>query len=190
MAQTSPDDRASDIVTTIGPFALERTPTTLRLRQENRGEFTLKMALFYIFAMGVLLILAVASVIVGTHQATGDALLPQRNLLGFLWAFGIGAMLVGTPPYLYWVYRSAASFVFDRETHGVFCGKRRVTAFRQVEYIRLHEGRDPDSRYLYDVTVVYGDGRLLEIHNGYDERVAMNLANEISRFIGVSVRWR
>jgi hypothetical protein len=87
-------------------------------------------------------------------------------------------------------YKSALTFTFRKSDDAFLRDQRLVTHLSRIEYLSIHESKDPDARYLYLLKVVYADGQEMLLHNGYEEREVMNLANEISAFIGCPVNWR
>jgi hypothetical protein len=77
-----------------------------------------------------------------------------------------------------------------RENEAIYSNNQLITRFSKVEYLQLKESRDPEGKTLVILTMFYGDGRELLIHEVYDERTAGNLANAISTVIHCDVRWR
>lgn len=180
----------------IGPYRLRRTDAQLHLVRDNRGEVTLRAALLFGVGMVCILILGVLSVVIGSTpgvlgpSGAERALAPKANHIGWLWAFSCILMALGLPVY---VWRSAASstrFLFDRPTRTVRMNRRLLTKWHRIEWLEISEGRDPEGRFLYTIWLSYGDGLSQPLHHGYEERAAMNLANEIARFLGSDLRWR
>lgn len=176
--------------TCIGPYTVLRSHERLQLVRDNRSEFLWKAGGFFLLAACCISILAVLSVVVGSKPDGTDALYPRRNVMGAFWAIGLVGMCVGGPLYMLRAYRSALTFTFDRTDSGVYRGQERVTRLGRIECLELCESHDPDGRFLYFLRLMYGDGRLLLLHNAYDEDEVRCLAHEVASFVGAPVRWR
>jgi hypothetical protein len=87
-------------------------------------------------------------------------------------------------------YNGALVFIFRRSDDAFLKGKNKLARLSRFEYVSIRETKDPDRRYIYLLNLVYNDGQQLELHNCYEEREAMNLANEISSFVGCPVKWK
>ena len=182
----------------VGPFVISHTPEELVLRLENRGELSWIGCLSLVFTMGVVLSLGLLSVIQPVQNQKGHFISddpmslfsPTGNHLAFFWMAGTVLMLGLVPFVVIRSYRAAMTFTFQKRENAFLRDKRRLTRLDRIENLTLQETRDPDSRYLYRLYVIYGDGRQILLHNGYDERELMNLANEVSSFIHVPVKWR
>lgn len=182
----------------VGPFDVSSRPDELVLRMENRGELSLPGCVLLVFTMMGVLALGVLSVVqtAGSNadphafDEPGRFFSPQDNQFGFLWLIGSLTMLVGIPVYVARAYKAALTFTFRRSDDAFLKDSRYITRLRKIEYLSIRETKDPDARYLYVLDLVYGDGRELALHNGYDEREVMNLANEVSAFVGKPVIWK
>ena len=168
------------------------------MRLENRGELNWIVCLSLVGTMGVILTMGLLSVLQPVQDARSKFLsddpmhlfAPGENHMAFLWLVSSLLMLVFIPFIVTKAYRGAMTFTF-RNSDNIFLKNRRpVTRLDRIEYLILHETFDPDSRYIYRLYVVYGDGREQFLHNGYDEREVMNLANEVSTFVRRPVKWR
>ena len=180
----------------VGPFDIVETAECLTLRLENRGELGIKGCFFAAAMMLGLLCLGVLSVVQTAEKSRmgmddpSRLLAPTHNHFGFLWMLGLLVLFVGLPFYVVRCYRSALVFSFDRAGDAFYRDKRKVCRLRRMEYMRIRETRDPDNKYLYLLDAVYNDGEEMMLHNGYDEREIMNLANEIGAFARCRVVWR
>lgn len=181
----------------VGPYRVGRGDDTLTLRLENRGELTVKAVLLFSFTMTFILIVGVLSVIqtanVGSRTTLDDPqtlFAPTRNHFGFLWLVASLLMFILVPLYLRRTYRSTLVFSFDRAANAFTKSGKQITRLTRIEYICLRETKDPDGAYLYLLSILYGDGYEVQLYNGYEERTAMNLANEISTFIHCPVQWK
>ena len=180
----------------VGPFDVSETGDCLILRLENRGELGLKGCFFAGAMMLGLLCLGVLSVVQTaerTRMGMDDPsrlLAPTHNHFGFLWMFGLITLFVGFPVYVVRTYRSALTFSFNKTTDLFTRDNRKIARLGRIEYLRIRESRDPDNKYLYLLDIMYNDGQEMLLHNGYDEREIMNLANEIGAFVHCRVKWR
>lgn len=190
--------KSPDAARRIGPFAITDSPDELILRLENRGELNWMVCLSLVFTMGTVLALGMLSVLQPVQDArsrfTSDDPMhlfsPSENHMAFLWLVATGLMLIFVPYIVNRAYKVAMTFRFSKAENAFFKDRRRVTRLDKIENILLHETKDPDSRYIYRLYVVYGDGQQLFLHNGYNEREIMNLANEVSVFVHRPVKWR
>ena len=189
----------------IGPFAIFEDETSLQLRFKERGGAIVQRLPRH---------RAVAVYRVSVRRS-GDLSVRQRVCLaddpnterarrsahhkfssrtkitsaccGFFSAFGV---LVAIPFYVARTYRSTLVYTFRRSDDVLLRNNRIITQLRRIERVVIEEAADPDGRFLYDLALVYADGLELSLHTGYDEREVKNLANEISKFIGVQISWR
>jgi hypothetical protein len=183
----------------VGPFDVSGGADELTLRLENRGELSLKGCFLFAFTMCIVLALGFLSVL---HPAETNVMAnvsvddpervfaPTQNHLGFLWLCASLLMLVLVPLYVLRAYKAALTFTFRKSDDAFLRDQRLVTHLGRIEYVSIRETKDPDARYLYLLNIVYGDGQEMLLHNGYEEREVMNLANEISGFLGRPVVWK
>ena len=180
----------------VGPFDIVETADRLTLRLENRGELGMKGCFFFGAMMLGLLCLGVLSVVQTAEKSRmgmddpSRLLAPTHNHFGFLWMFGLITLFIFLPIYVVRCYHSALVFAFDKPANAFLRDKRKVSSLRRIEYLRIRESRDPDNKYLYLLDIMYNDGNEMMLHNGYDEREIMNLANEIGVFVHCRVVWR
>lgn len=182
----------------VGPFDVVNRPDELTLRLENRGSLSLLGCALLAFTMLGVLALGILSVVqtsemsasVHSFDEPDSFFAPTKNHFGFLWLLCSALMLVGVPLYVKRAYKAALTFTFRRSDDAFLRDNRLVTRLRRVENLTICETKDADSKYLYLLQLVYGDGHKMLLHNGYDEREVMNLANEIGAFVGKPVLWR
>lgn len=185
------------VVTTshkVGPYNVIHSADELSLNLENRGELSVSGCLFFLAAMIAVLALGCISVLqtiekTPLHEEPTKFFSPSRNHFGFLWLLGIVLMLVFIPFYVVKSYKASLIFTFRKSDDAFLRDNRLVTRLRKIEFFRIEETRDPDGRYLYLLNIVYNDGQEMLLHNGYDEREIMNLANELSAFVRCPVHW-
>ena len=183
----------------VGPFDVTTGSAELTLRLENRGELNGKGCLLFGFTMLIVLSLGILAMVQSAesipHPHSGmdnpaRLLAPRENHFGFLWLFSSIVMLIVVPIYVSRTYKSALVFTFRRADDAFLRDNRLVARLRKIDYLSICEGRDPDARYLYLLNIVYNDGQQMLLHNGYDEREIMNLANEVAAFVGTRVLWK
>jgi hypothetical protein len=185
------------VVTTshrVGPYNVIHSADELSLNLENRGELSVSGCLYFGAAMAAILVMGCIGVLqtiekTPLHEEPSKFFSPSQNHFGFLWLFGIVLMLVFIPYYVIKSYKAALVFTFRKSDDAFLRDNRLVTRLRKVEFFRIEETKDPDGRYLYLLNIVYNDGQEMLLHNGYDEREIMNLANELSAFLSCPVRW-
>lgn len=194
----SQEDEVAPPAYRVGPFDVTNSPDQLVLRLENRGALTLQVCLLFLFTMMFVLILGIFAVVQTAQSGARSANMddparffsPQQNHFGFLWLILSLGMFVAVPVYVRHLYRAALVFSFRRSDEAFLRDGHLVTRLRKIEYLTIREVRDPDARYLYLLNVIYNDGQDMLLHNSYDEREIMNLANEIATFVGVKVSWK
>lgn len=175
-----------------GDTIVDRDSARLVVSARDRGELWLHGCAFVVFAMGCILTLGIMAMVAQTHYGADAAsfFAPRRNHLGFLWLTSTIAMVVFLPLWIRYVDRRKMVVVLSRPDAMVRRNGQDVTPFSRMECVRLHETRDAEGVYVYEVALAHTDGMELLVSAGYDERVAMNLANEIGTFTGLEVRWR
>lgn len=183
----------------VGPFDVSTSRDQMVLRLENRGEITAQGCMLFFFTMMFVTFLGVfAMVQTFTAQPYGSTnsdsaavfFAPRQNHFGFLWLLLVLGTVIGLPLYARQAYKSALTWTFRRTDDSFLRDNRFITRLRRIEYLSIHETRDPDSRYLYLLKIFYNDGQEMLLYNGYEERDIMNLANEIASFVHTSVRWK
>lgn len=178
---------------TVGPFVAERDGEMLRLTLPSKGTLTPMALAFFLFSMVCILIVGLFATLRSAQfgmQDAGDFFSPRRNHFGVMWGLSTLGMLVGFPLYISRAYRAPVTFTFNGRNGTIFKDNQLITRFGKVEYLQLREARDPDTKFLYAVSLFYNDGLELPIHEVYEEREAGNLANEIATFVHCGVRWR
>ena len=197
-----PDNVAStDQKHRVGPFDVIRSPDSLVLRFDDQGSISFRGCLLLVFAMLFLLVLGIMAI---AEFATSPAppqhvyagmdnpariLAPQQNYFGLLWVICTVSTLILVPLYIRRAYTAAQTWTFRRSDDAFLKGDQLITRMRRIEHLSLRETRDPDDRFLYILDLYHSDGRHIELHCDYDERQIMNLANEISVFVGTRVVW-
>jgi hypothetical protein len=182
----------------FGPFHVSRSSDEISLRLENHGELSIHGCLLFFFTMFCILFLGVLSVIQSAQapeirsgvEDPSRVFSPTENHFGFLWIVSLLLMVVAVPVYVIKTYRSALIFRFNRSDNSFYRGGHRICRLNRIEYLRLSEEKDPDSKYLYFLRISHSDGQEMLLHNGYDEREVMNLANELASFLHIDIKWK
>jgi hypothetical protein len=182
----------------FGPFDVSRSRDELTLRLDKHGELSVQGCLLFFFTMFCILLLGVFSTLQsakapaiqsGVEDPT-HLFAPTQNQLGFLWIVSLFVMIVGVPLYVIKTYRSALVFRFNRPENRFYRGSQRICLLNRIEYIRISEEKDPDGIFLYFLRISHSDGQELLLHNGYDEREVLNLANELASFLETEIKWK
>jgi hypothetical protein len=182
----------------VGPFDITNSRDELTLRLENRGELTIRGCFLFFFTMMFVALMGIFALIQTFSSYSKDHLsddpsvifAPTQNHFGFLWLVLLLGTVVGVPVYVMRTYKSALVFTFRRSDDAFLRDNHLVTRLRRIEYLTIRETKDPDARFIYLLDLVYNDGEEMLLHNTYDEREIMNLANEISAFVGTRVVWK
>lgn len=177
----------------IGPFLVERGDERLSLTLQNQGTITLHLLALFGFSAASILILGILAMLKSAQTGVtdhGDFFVPSKNHFAFLWLASTIGMLIGVPLLVSRAYKSPVSFTFNARNGTIFRNSELVTRFSRVKFIKLHEFRDPDGRYLYALSLIQTNGLELMIYEIYEEHLAGNLAKEISTFLHRPVRWR
>lgn len=192
--------RAFSLTRRVGPYDVVLDDESLVLRLPDRGELTLAI----LIVLGLIMAGVLALGIIGmTHMAEtstsvphasidnpGRLLAPRQNHYGFLWGLSCLLLLVIGPLAIRRAYNVPVAFTFQKGDGQFLRDGRIVCPLRRIESLAITETRDPEGKYLYLLDLIYGDGQSLLLHNGYDEREIMNLANEISAFVNRKVVWQ
>ncbi len=180
----------------IGPYEVTRDYGLLTLRLPSNTQFGLTGCLLFSLTMLCILFLGVMTVLraadtnqIGTDDAT-QIFAPTKNHFGFLWMVSCIALFITIPVYMSRAYKPALTFTFDRSRDQFAQDNKTVTSLRRIEAVAIRETRDPDNTFLYLLHIVHTDGYEVLIHNAYDEREVMNLANEVGGFLERPVVWR
>lgn len=176
----------------FGDVEVDRNAAELVVTARERGSLPVHGCLFLLFSMGCILLLGMMAVVSQSRfdAHAGHFFAPRSNQLGFLWLFSTVGMFLVVPLYLRRVYGATVTTTFSRTQRIVSRNGRPVTRFEKIECLQLRERRDPDGRFLYEVCLLHDDGSEKLLSESYDERAAMNLANEIAGFAFSQVRWR
>ncbi|MFM7320804.1 MAG: hypothetical protein ACKO5K_04675 [Armatimonadota bacterium] len=175
----------------IGRNRVDRDAAHLVIRAIDANALPVHGCLFVVFGMACILSLGLLAMV--SERRYDDTTLgffaPRRNHFGFLWLVSTGVMALFLP---WWIRRwhGPASVVdFSRPERLV---RRRGTVlapFSRLECVALREIRDPDGALLVRVSLWHTDGMECDLAEEYDESTARELANEISGFVGIPVRW-
>jgi hypothetical protein len=187
----------------VGPFDVSGDSGTLTLRFENHGGISFRLAVLFVVSMVFVLALALLTIAdaVVTAPTAHHAYIagldrperilePADNHFGYLWLISAAAMIIAVPLCVRKAYQAALVFTFRRSDDAFLRGDYLITRLRKIECVRIHEILDPDDRYLYQLDIIYGDGREVQMYEGYEERDALNLGNEISAFVSVPLSWK
>lgn len=176
----------------IGPFTVSRQRESLTLTIENKCAFTWHILALFAFTMVCVLVLGVLSTFRAAQTGVtdmGDFFYPKKNHFGFLWLFTTVGLLIAGPLVMMRLYKAPLVFTFNARNGTIYRNNELITRFRRVEAICIQERFDPDSRYLYSLTLLHTDGHELALYEIYEERQALNLAKEISTFVRRPIRW-
>jgi hypothetical protein len=182
----------------FGPFDVSRSQSEMSLRLENHGELSVHGCLLFFFTMFCVLFLGVLGVLQSAQAPevkSGIAdpsrvFSPTDNHFGFLWLLSLVLLIIAVPVYVIRTYRSALIFRFNRPDNSFYRGSHRICRLNRVEYLRVSEEKDPDEKYLYFLRISHSDGQEMLLHNGYEEREVLNLANELASFLEIDIKWK
>ena len=167
------------------------TPSILRLSLRAPGYMNVNgcsLVAFMLFCNFVLAMLAIVSRRTVSREAS-DFFSPSGNHFGFLWLVSTIVTFIGLPIFLVYVLRPVRQVTFDKTRNEFLSGNKRLSALTKLDYIRLTDSQDTDRKSLTSVSIDYADGNLFELVEVYDEQMARDIANLISRHVGKSILW-
>ena len=167
------------------------TPSILRLSLRAPGYMNVNgcsLVAFTLFCNFVLAMLAIVSRKTVSRDAS-DFFSPSGNHFGFLWLVSTIVTFIGLPIFLVYVLRPVRQVTFDKTRNEFLSGNKRLSALTKLDYIRLTDSQDTDRKSLTSVSIDYADGNLFELVEVYDEQMARDIANLISRHVGKSILW-
>ena len=168
-----------------------QTPSILRLSLRAPGYMNVNgcsLVAFTLFCNFVLAMLAIVSRKTVSRDAS-DFFSPSGNHFGFLWLVSTIVTFIGLPIFLVYVLRPVRQVTFDKARNDFLSGSKRLSALTKLDYIRLTDSQDTDRKSLTSVSIDYADGNIFELVEVYDEQMARDIANLISRHVGKSIVW-
>jgi hypothetical protein len=96
---------------------------------------------------------------------------------------------IGLPIFLTYILKPVRQVTFDRTRNEILSGNKKLCLLTKLDYVRLTDSQDTDRKSLTAVSIDYADGALLEIVEVYDEQMARDIANMISRHTGKPILW-
>ena len=167
------------------------TPSILRLSLRSPGYMNVNgcsLVAFTLFCNFVLAMLAIVSRKSVSRDAS-DFFSPSGNHFGFLWLVSTIVTFIGLPIFLTYILRPVRQVTFDKTRNDFLSGNKRLCALTKLDYIRLTDSQDTDRKSLTSVSIDYADGNIFELVEVYDEQMARDIANLISRHVGKSILW-
>ena len=167
------------------------TPSILRLSLRSPGYMNINgcsLVAFTLFCNFVLAMLAIVSRKSVSREAS-DFFSPSGNHFGFLWLVSTIVTFIGLPIFLTYILRPVRQVTFDKTRNDFLSGNKRLCALTKLDYIRLTDSQDTDRKSLTSVSIDYADGNIFELVEVYDEQMARDIANLISRHVGKSILW-
>lgn len=167
------------------------TPSILRLSLRAPGYMNINgcsLVMFTIFCNFVLGMLAIVSRTTVSRNVS-DFFSPTGNHFGFLWLVSTIMTFIGLPIFLTYILRPVRQVTFDKTRNEVLSGNRKLCLLTKLDYVRLTDSQDTDRKSLTAVSIDYADGELLDIVEVYDEQMARDIANMISRHTGKPILW-
>lgn len=167
------------------------TPSILRLSLRAPGYMNINgcsLVMFTIFCNFVLGMLAIVSRTTVSRNVS-DFFSPTGNHFGFLWLVSTIVTFIGLPIFLTYILKPVRQVTFDRTRNEILSGNKKLCLLTKLDYVRLTDSQDTDRKSLTAVSIDYADGALLEIVEVYDEQMARDIANMISRHTGKPILW-
>ena len=167
------------------------TPSILRLSLRAPGYMNVNgcsLVVFTLFCNFVLAMLAIVSRKTVSREA-GDFFSPSGNHFGFLWLVSTIVTFIGLPIFLTYILRPVRQVTFDKTRNEFLSGNKRLCALTKLDYVRLTDSQDTDRKSLTSVSIDYADGNIFELVEVYDEQMARDIGNLISRHVGKSILW-
>lgn len=167
------------------------TPSILRLSLRAPGYMNVNgcsLVMFTVFCNFILGMLAIVSRTTVSRNVS-DFFSPTGNHFGFLWLVSTIVTFIGLPIFLTFILKPVRQVTFDKPRNEILVGNRKICLLTKLDYVRLTDGQDTDRKSLTSVSIDYADGAMLEIVEVYDEQMARDIANMISRHSGKPILW-
>lgn len=167
------------------------TPSILRLSLRAPGYMNINgcsLVMFTIFCNFVLGMLAIVSRTTVSRNVS-DFFSPTGNHFGFLWLVSTIVTFIGLPIFLTYIVKPVRQVTFDKTRNEILSGNKKLCLLTKLDYVHLTDSQDTDRKSLTAVSIDYADGALLEIVEVYDEQMARDIANMISRHTGKPILW-
>ena len=146
------------------------------------------LVMFTLFCNFILAMLAIVSRTTVSRNVN-DFFSPTGNHFGFLWLVSTIVTFIGLPIFLIYVLKPVRQVTLDKTRNELLRGNRKLCALTKVDFVRLTDSQDTDRKSLTAVSIDYMDGCLLEVVEVYDEQMARDIANLISRHVGKRIVW-
>ena len=167
------------------------TPSILRLSLRSPGYMNVNgcsLVVFTIFCNFILAMLAIVSRTTVSSNAS-DFFSPTGNHFGFLWLVSTIVTLIGLPIFITHVLKPVRQVTFDKTRNEILLGNKKLCSVVKLDYVRLTDSQDTDRKSLTSVSIDYADGSVFEIVEVYDEQMARDIANLISRHTEKPILW-
>ena len=167
------------------------TPSILRLSLRSPGYMNVNgcsLVVFTIFCNFILAMLAIVSRRTVSTNAS-DFFSPTGNHFGFLWLVSTIFTFIGLPIFITYVLRPVRQITFDKTRNEILSGNKKLCSVGKMDYVRLTDSQDTDRKSLTAVSIDYMDGCIFEIVEAYNEQMAREIANLISRHTGKPILW-
>jgi hypothetical protein len=167
------------------------TPSILRLSLRAPGYMNVNGCTLVVFTIFCNFILAMLAIVSRTtvSRNVNDFFSPTGNHFGFLWLVSTVVTFIGLPIFIVYVLRPVRLVTFDRTRNEFLSGNKKLCSVTRLEYVRLTDSQDTDRNSLTSISIDYADGNNLEIVEVYDEQMARDIANLISRHTGKPILW-
>ncbi len=177
----------------VAGFDVEKTEERLTLRtsvgtqQMVTGCLLLATIFACVLALGILSVVE-ESQMTSANLAPGarGGWTPQGNHFAFLW---VAATVIGVavvPVVIAILYRGGPLYVFDRRTGEFSRDKKRVARLGRIESLcvrRITPIEETSERPLYQLLVLFGDGRECSLRESHQNETLEVLALEIADFV-------
>lgn len=178
----------------VAGFEVEKTNDRLTLRpcvgapQMVTGCLVLATIFACVLALGILSVVE-ESQMTSVAQMPGAARggwTPQGNHFGFLWVAATVIGVVAVPVAIAVLYRGGPLYVFDRRANEFRRDRTLLTRLGRIESVcvrRITPVEDTSDRPLYQLLILFGDGRECPLRESHQNETLEVLAQEIADFV-------
>lgn len=177
----------------VAGFEVEKTNDRLTLRpcvgapQMVTGCLVLSTIFVCVLALGILSVVEESQMTSAAQMpGTQGGWTPQGNHFAFLWVAATMIGVVAVPVAIAVLYRGGPLYVFDQRASEFRRDRTLVTRLGRIESVcvrRITPVEAANERPLYQLLILFGDGRECPLRESHQNETLEVLAHEIAEFV-------